>query len=619
MSLPTLVFLGPAAVCALSWLGAGMLLPRRLLSGSLLLDTLTRFAAGAATLSVLILVLGRLGAFRPAALVPLTGVCAAAGLVAAVGIVRRAPRPPRLRGAPLALAALVAAALVLDLLGATAPPTSADALVYHVELPHRWLGLGRIDDPYWNYAAFYPLGVEMLFAQGLALAGASAASALHGILTVLAALAVYGLARELGGGRTLAGLAGSALFVLQGAVTWDATSTFIDMGLTFFTALAAWHVVRYAHGGGRPSAVLAGIACGGAAAAKYVGPLAAVFVVLPLAVLALARRRPGDLAAAVGATLAWGGAWYLKNAIVTGNPFYPLLFGGHGWTAYAERELKQSATAVFPGTHGSNPLRVLILPVDLLVHGDRFDRGQYVGTAIFLFALAALVLLRRNGVALGAFAAAAAYTLVWWYVQPQARYLMPALAVLAALGGVAAAELLDRGGPGRLAALVVLAAAAVAWAVPSAALERQLLPVAFGAETRAAHVQRLLGTWDLFHEVARRVGRDTLVGSAGYRFIFWYPGRMIELGRPEFAPDLTRSQYARRLREEGVDYILLQGGLGQLAPIRSCVQYVAAFHGRYVTSRTRGTGYPLVLRLTRGRASKRGTSPSRAAARGCDS
>lgn len=272
---------------------------------------------------------------------------------------------------------------------------------------------------------------------------------------------------------------------------------------------------------------------------------------------------------------------------------YPLFFGGERWTGEAQAQVD----AVDSGYGVGGPVvRLAILPIDLLVHGESFDRGRYVGTAIFVLALAALFL-RPGRLTLALAAGAAAYGVVWWYGSPQARFLLPALAVLAAVGGVGAARLVRAGGWKRASAAIVLAAAAAAWAVPSVALTRQLLPAAVGAESRAETLERLTGTYDAFRAVAART--DGTVAFAGYPSIFNYPERAIDLGRPEFGPDVPPGVYRERLRDHGVRFVLLAQGMGEreIAPIRGCLDRLAAFDARLVTSRSLDESIPLRLVL----------------------
>src|SRR5262245_38556315 len=88
MHLPTVVYLAPAAVCVLSWLGAGLLLPRRSLPGEPLLDWMTRIGVGAVVVALVLFGLGRLDAFDRWVVVVLTVAAAAAGGVALPRVVQ---------------------------------------------------------------------------------------------------------------------------------------------------------------------------------------------------------------------------------------------------------------------------------------------------------------------------------------------------------------------------------------------------------------------------------------------------------------------------------------------------------------------------------------------------
>ena len=144
--------------------------------------------------------------------------------------------------------------------------------------------------------------------------------------------------------------------------------------------------------------------------------------------------------------------------------------------------------------------------------------------------------------------------------------------------------------------LAVLAAAVAVWGVSSVALTRQLLPVAFGAESRGHFLQRLTGTYDTYREVHARVPGE--LGLVGYPYAFNYPGRAIGLESPAFTKTVSRADYVRRLRAYGVTDVLVSeddNGRTFSRPISGCADRLATYHARYVTSRARGTSKPLTL------------------------
>jgi hypothetical protein len=585
VSLPTVLYLAPAALCVVAWLGPTVALPRRVFAGQgLLLETLTRLGLGGTALALLTFVLGLAGAFDRGVLIGITVALAIPGLWVAAGLARRVRRT-RHETLVVVLLVAVAIALLLTLVAASAPPTSADALKYHLGAPQWWLHIGRIDEPFWDWHAFGPSATEMLYAHGLALGGGETAGAIGALIGVLASLAVFGLARELGAGDVRAGAFGIALFVLQGIFTWEATSAFVELNLTFLTTLAAWYAVRR-------EPLYAGLFFGAAAGTKYLGLPAVLIVAAPLFVVA--RRRLVPIAWGAVLAVAVGAAWYVRDAVAAHNPVYPLLFGGKWWTPYVESQFQQIDREF--GVRGT-VLKLPILPLELLLHGHSFDRGQYVGTAVFVLApLGFWAARRRETVAL--LIGTVGFLIAWWYLSEQARFLFPALAILSAAAGAGAAALWKRRPWTRRPLLAILAVAAGIWLVASVALTRQLIPVTVGAESRGAFLQRLTGTYRAFQAVARR--KPGTVGLVGYPFAFNFPGRAIQLDNPAFTPYVARAEYVRRMRNLGVRDVLVAGDPGQVAvlrPIRGCLDRLAEYHARYVTSRSLGHSTPLLLTL----------------------
>lgn len=592
MSLPTLVYVLPAALCFLAWLGLGSLLPARLLPDDRLLALLTRIAFGSAVYAGGAFCLGLAGLFRDWLFVGTTLLLAAPGawtmLRACSGVALPRARIERI------LLGLVVAALTLDVAAAAAPPTSADALRYHLALPERWLELGRITDPFWHWEGYSPFGLEMLYAQGLSFSdGGEVAGVIGASFAVLASAAVFGLARTLGAGGTTAGLAGAALFVLQGIVTWEATSAFVELGLTFYVTLGVWFALRAFRHRATADAAWTSFCCGAAAATKFVALLPVAITVGALGALLLVRGPPRLLIALSLPGLAIALPWYARNAIIRGNPFFPLFFGGRGWSSLNDAEL-DGLEHYGPG---GSPLRLAILPFDLLLHGAEFDRGRYVGLAIFVFAAAAVARRpRRETLALAG--GVLVYLVAWWELSAQARFLLPPLAVLAATGAGALAALVRDGGVRRAAALAVLAAAVVAWALPSAVLTRQLLPAAVGVSSRAETSQRLTGTHSTFRQIAPRV--DGTLALLGFLPAFHYPGSAVSLGPPDFGADDDRASMLRGLEKLDARYVLspdMEGGIPQLQELRPCLRPVGRYTGRYVTSRALGSSRPLPLVL----------------------
>ena len=386
-------------------------------------------------------------------------------------------------------------------------------------------------------------------------------------------------------------------------LTWLATSSFPEPGLTLYSILAVWQAVRFVRTHESTSLAAAGFFSGAAAGTKYLGLASAALILAPLAVIALREHRGRALAASLGLAAVVALPWYLRNAIEAGNPIYPLVFGGKFVTPRTQSTLTEGLGE----TKLDHPiLRLPILPLDLLRYPNAFAKGRYIGTAIFLAAPLALFSTRawRNRVL---FAGAVVFIAVCLATVPsQARFLLPALGVLCALGGVGVAWLLETRPWTRTPLVAVAFVVAAFWLVPSAALTRHFLPIAFGFQSRSAFLQETTGVEDVFTAAARRA--PGTVGFADYTEIFNFPGTAIALDSPEFNPDLTQHQLLERLRAHGVTDVLTpeldlespsplpEGRFERmdnlarvLGPIDHCLDHLASYEANVVTSRSTGS------------------------------
>src|SRR5205085_6004098 len=130
--------------------------------------------------------------------------------------------------------AATAAAVLLDSLLAGAPPTSGDAIQYHLTAPKLWLGAGRMFDIWWDQTTFQPFATEMHYAYAEALWNGAAASVVGAGLAGFSALCVCGVGRALAGPRV--GAFAALAWVAQGMFLWEATGAFSEIGTASFVA-----------------------------------------------------------------------------------------------------------------------------------------------------------------------------------------------------------------------------------------------------------------------------------------------------------------------------------------------------------------------------------------------
>jgi hypothetical protein len=167
--------------------------------------------------------------------------------------------------------------------------------------------------------------------------------------------------------------------------------------------------------------VLAGLFSGAAAALKYTG--ASCLLALGAVLLwSLIRRRIEARRFLTGAlvlgalTALVAGPWYLRNVLVTGNPIYPLIWGGQGWNEVSTRwllVLGEKKTA----------LDLLLVPWTLTVVGQQGSLAYDATISpLFLLLLPMLLLVRREARAIGELLLAAAVGYVAWLASGAASY-----------------------------------------------------------------------------------------------------------------------------------------------------------------------------------------------------
>ncbi len=224
------------------------------------------------------------------------------------------------------LAILSTFLLGCTLLTALAPPFAFDTLTYHFTLPRAYLLLDRI--AYLPKIMFWgmPQTTEMLYTLAMSLGGYQAATLLEwgiGVLTLLGLwhyVATHYTARAgwvavatLLAGYSLAGALSS------GYVEWSS----MLYGLGFLISLELWWRSQ-----DRRFLVLLAALAAFALGSKYTNGILALMGVCFLLVRHRLRTRQWSIDLLIFGTLIVGITlpWWVKNALATGNPFYPLLF-----------------------------------------------------------------------------------------------------------------------------------------------------------------------------------------------------------------------------------------------------------------------------------------------------
>ncbi len=435
------------------------------------------------------------------------------------------------------LVSLVAVAVAL--IGALAPETEWDALWYHLWLPKLWLAAGRPVDVITEQNSLYPLTWELIFGAGLATGGPIAAKLLHFATLPLTAIVVFEFTKRFF--PSASAWLSAAIFLTVPTIMWESTTAYVDLAMTFHTALALFALFRYSERHGGQWLTLSSLNFGLAAATKYlgliVGALAAAGLVFYL--WSQGRRnfwltlRPAMILGFV--CLLFPIPWYLRSWRASGNPVFPQLVRVFG--AKPDDRWNDSATINFENflAHYGRPRTIsnlVALPWDVTTHP-----AVYAGSLgpVFLIFLPALALFHGRVKAVPwLFGFTILYLVVW--ASPlssfQLRFVTAATPALALLASEAYRRLnfavLRSAGLLRRVALPTCMAILLSMNLPfftslhetdqprqwlSALLFEIPAAVVFGAETERGYLSRRLRTYTAWEYINRSLPQSALILS----------------------------------------------------------------------------------------------------------
>ena len=420
-------------------LGLGRLTRRLLGVGAIdpLLGLLFSVAGGLGVLAYGVLALGLLSLLRPTSIFVWLGIATVVACRETLvhGGACGDPLQPFQRLSPGLKAGLVTAIAIfaLSLVQALTPVWDYDGLMYHLQAPALFLKAGRLLLLPDLWQANGPLAAEMLYLVGLAAGSEVFSKVIHLAFAALLVVATFAVARRHLGERA-GWLAGGILLGVPILPVWGSLA-YADMAWAAFEFLAIAAYLEWRASPERGWLIVAGAMLGLAMSSKYAAlpllPILLMAVLLdPKAGGAGARLRSALTLAGVGLLVA--SPWYTKNLLESGNPFYPLFFGGPQWPA---ERLRMLMTYLQSFGTGRSATDYLLLPVHLLTQRAAFGTFMSridIPSPLFLLAVGIPFLGREHPfrplgwIALLRFAA-------WTLGTQQTRFLLPLYPVLGLL------------------------------------------------------------------------------------------------------------------------------------------------------------------------------------------
>jgi len=221
-------------------------------------------------------------------------------------------------------------------LSALTPEVREDPLQYHIAFPSLYVIHGGFYENAWHYFSYMPIHVESLYALALSIGRDHLAKLIHCSFGILVAFLLFCFARRMHSRK--AGLWSAWLWMITPQVAWLSSACFIDLAQSAWVTVSLLSITQAAqqtdHSVRNRWLLMAAISSGFFLGAKYTTALIA-FVPLCLVWLVWLGTKQ---------RLSTRGFWkqitfltvpaaviaspvFIKNWILTGNPFFPILAG----------------------------------------------------------------------------------------------------------------------------------------------------------------------------------------------------------------------------------------------------------------------------------------------------
>lgn len=321
---------------------------------------------------------------------------------------------------PRLATALFAAYGIFYLVNALAPEVVADGMTYHLGLPNEYVRLHGFS-PRIDFYRMLPQGMEMLFTMAFAFGRHSAAKLVECGIFLAGVPLILRIGQRLGMSNTGALLAAVFYFIAP-VIALTGTTSYNDAALVFFTLASFYLLLVWRDTEDRRYLPPAGLLAGFCYAIKFPG----IFTVMAagLFVIWVRPRRILPLAAGAAAAVA---PWIIRSAVLTRNPFAPLLNGifRNQWFHVA------TETDLQKGLQSLRDVAPAQVPWEL-AFGDHL-MGTF-GPLLFALPLGFLAIRKP---AARVCLVGALILAIPWYSNTGARFLMPSFALAALALGIA--------------------------------------------------------------------------------------------------------------------------------------------------------------------------------------
>jgi len=325
--------------------------------------------------------------------------------------------------------------ILLNFLNCLLPPIERDAMTYHLKMPQEYIKTGYVTPEPHNIFSYFPQLVEMLYTFGLIFSNDYSSHLIHFYFGLLIALTIFSLVRRISNTETA--LFSALIFYSLPVVSQLSGWAYVDLALCFFSILSLYFFVPDLENIDRRLLKLSAILLGLAFAVKYL-TLLHLYAMAVLVMIRFAKIKPTERTSFIKEIFYFlvlvmlvAMPWYLRNILVTRNPFYPFLyslFKGPFWDME-----RAKLYDIFLSNYGMGRsfLDYLLLPWRMAVRGGLdgpFDAE--IGITFLVFTPLLIFFRPKNKTANYLLIYSAVFFFAWTTLSQQSRFLLPALATL---------------------------------------------------------------------------------------------------------------------------------------------------------------------------------------------
>ncbi|MEJ2596696.1 MAG: glycosyltransferase family 39 protein [Anaerolineales bacterium] len=456
--------------------------------------------------------------------------------------------------------------LFFALLQALTPVWDYDGLMYHLEGPRLFLDAGRIYPLKVIYQADGPLLIEMLFALGIGLGVDIFSKLLHLFFATLLILGTFTFGRRYLGQHK--GWIPASILLGIPLLIYLASYASIDIAWSLYEFLGLYAIILWVIRRESSWLVISGLMVGFALGCKYFALGYAIimgFVIIWFSFSKGSKHLVGNILLFAVIALLLSSPWYLKNWLWTGNPVYPMYFGGPGWS-----QVRINRLMTYIGSFGTGHrlLDYLMLPINIFIRPDPFSTNRAEQLSIlFLFAFGYPWIKHSkvlNIVALTTFFG----SIFWLFGSQQIRFLMPLFPCLSVLSAAVLDTIAVKLPYARLRSALIpglaggMVTVSFVWSI-LLFMGIRPLQVVVGLESKSAFLSRVLDDYDATQYIrSNLLPKDRVLLTWDGRS-YYCDGRCIPdtSGNFLWVNIVQNSSYdvlstAQRLRAMGINYLL---------------------------------------------------------------